>query len=51
VTPGVFLALTATVAVAALTPGPAVAAIVARAVRRLAGALMFVAAALVLTRV
>jgi threonine/homoserine/homoserine lactone efflux protein len=31
VTPGVFLALTATVAVAALTPGPAVAAIVARA--------------------
>jgi threonine/homoserine/homoserine lactone efflux protein len=32
VTPGVFLALTATVAVAALTPGPAVAAIVARAI-------------------
>ena len=31
-TPGVFLTLTATVAVAALTPGPAVAAIVARAV-------------------
>jgi threonine/homoserine/homoserine lactone efflux protein len=31
VTPGVFAALTATVAVAALTPGPAVAAIVARA--------------------
>ena len=31
-TPGVFLALTATVAVAALTPGPAVAAIVARAI-------------------
>jgi threonine/homoserine/homoserine lactone efflux protein len=31
VTPGVFLALTATIAVAALTPGPAVAAIVARA--------------------
>ncbi len=30
-TPGVFLALTATVAVAALTPGPAVTAIVARA--------------------
>jgi threonine/homoserine/homoserine lactone efflux protein len=32
VTPGVFLALTATVAVAALTPGPAVTAIVARAI-------------------
>jgi threonine/homoserine/homoserine lactone efflux protein len=32
VTPGVFLALSATVAVAALTPGPAVAAIVARAI-------------------
>jgi threonine/homoserine/homoserine lactone efflux protein len=32
VTPGVFLPLTATVAVAALTPGPAVAAIVARAI-------------------
>lgn len=31
-TPGVFLALTATVAVAALTPGPAVTAIVARAI-------------------
>jgi len=31
VTPGVFLTLTATVAVAALTPGPAVTAIVARA--------------------
>ena len=31
-TPGVFLTLTATVAVAALTPGPAVAAIVARAI-------------------
>jgi len=30
--PGVFLTLTATVAVAALTPGPAVTAIVARAV-------------------
>jgi threonine/homoserine/homoserine lactone efflux protein len=32
VTPGVFLTLTATVAVAALTPGPAVTAIVARAI-------------------
>jgi threonine/homoserine/homoserine lactone efflux protein len=32
VTPAVFLALTATVAVAALTPGPAVTAIVARAI-------------------
>jgi threonine/homoserine/homoserine lactone efflux protein len=32
VTPGVFLTLTATVAAAALTPGPAVAAIVARAI-------------------
>jgi threonine/homoserine/homoserine lactone efflux protein len=32
VTPGVFLALTATVAVVALTPGPAVTAIVARAI-------------------
>lgn len=31
-TPGVFLTLTATVAAAALTPGPAVAAIVARAI-------------------
>ena len=31
-TPGVFLTLTATVAVAALTPGPAVTAIVARAI-------------------
>jgi threonine/homoserine/homoserine lactone efflux protein len=31
-TPGVFMALTATVAVAALTPGPAVTAIVARAI-------------------
>ena len=31
-TPGVFLALTATIAVAALTPGPAVTAIVARAI-------------------
>ncbi len=31
-TPGAFLALTATVAVAALTPGPAVVAIVARAI-------------------
>jgi threonine/homoserine/homoserine lactone efflux protein len=32
VTPGVFLTLTATVAVAALTPGPAVTAIVARSI-------------------
>jgi threonine/homoserine/homoserine lactone efflux protein len=32
VTPGVFLTLTATVAMAALTPGPAVTAIVARAI-------------------
>jgi threonine/homoserine/homoserine lactone efflux protein len=32
VTPGVFLTLTATVAVAARTPGPAVTAIVARAI-------------------
>lgn len=31
-TPGVYLALTATIAVAALTPGPAVTAIVARAI-------------------
>jgi threonine/homoserine/homoserine lactone efflux protein len=47
VTPAVFLTLTATVAVVALTPGPAVAAIVARAISSGAGPALAISAGIV----